>query len=429
MYLTSIGRLATILAMCTLCSTEAYAGRLVPPTQQQRHVNATLATAAPMHPTVDLGANIANATRYLLDSIETSGQFRYRVNMNPRVSVGKRYNVLRHAGTIYALSMSYDHNPSPATKEAILRASKFLVDCCVGTLPEREDLLGIWSIPQLTYSRHPAQVKLGGVGLGLVALTSAERLRPGSIQPEVFTRLGEFVVFMQKQDGSFYSKYVPTFGGRQDMWTSLYYPGEAALGLVMLYELDGSARWLTTAAKALAYLAKSRKGASTVPADHWALLATAKLLSTTDFPSEIVSRETLIAHAVQICESMLSEQLLHSWEPRYIGGFTPDGRTTPTATRLEGLLAALTFLPRDQIELRGRITHSTSSAIRFLRRAQIESGPFTGGIPRAVRHLPDYGFSDVAKFNQRVGEIRIDYVQHALSAMIQYEQLSLSVHR
>ena len=84
---------------------------------------------------------------------------------------------------------------------------------------------------------------------------------------------------MQKPNGSFYSKYIPTEGGRWDKWKSLYYPGEAALGLLMLYELDPSPLWLKAAVDALVYLASSRAHKTEVEADHWVLLAAAKLLS------------------------------------------------------------------------------------------------------------------------------------------------------
>ena len=57
---------------------------------------------------------------------------------------------------------------------------------------------------------------------------------------------------MQKEDGTFYSKYIPAEGGRSVRWTSLYYPGEAALGLLMLYEKDPSAAWIQAAANAIA---------------------------------------------------------------------------------------------------------------------------------------------------------------------------------
>lgn len=43
-----------------------------------------------------------------------------------------------------------------------------------------------------------------------------------------------FIVSMQRHDGSLFSKRVPPVGGKE----SLYYPGEAALGLIDLYELD-----------------------------------------------------------------------------------------------------------------------------------------------------------------------------------------------
>ena len=59
----------------------------------------------------------------------------------------------------------------------------------------------------------------------------------------------------------------------------------------------------------------------------------------------------------------------------------------------------------------------------FLLNSQVRTGPYAGGIPRGVRTYPDDGSGSLRTFNQRVTEIRIDYVQHALSAMIQYREL------
>lgn len=56
--------------------------------------------------------------------------------------------------------------------------------------------------------------------------------------------------------------------------------------------------------------------------------------------------------------------------------------------------------------------------MNFLLIAQLTEGRYAGGIPRAVGR-----FGNDRKFNRRHREIRIDYVQHALSAMIQYAQL------
>jgi hypothetical protein len=235
--------------------------------------------------------------------------------------------------------------------------------------------------------------------------------------------MGNFLLYMQKKDGSFYSKYYPHHGGKSDKWTSLYYPGEAALGLVMLYEKDPDPIWLQAAANAMAYLARLRAAQREVPADHWALLATAKLMPLYDRSRHPVSKAVILKHAVRICETILSTKSHNPEDSLQYGCFTDDGRTTPTAIRLEGLLAALTFLPDEHIELKKQIIDSAEAGIGFLLRSQITSGEYAGAIPRAVRPLPAAQPRSNKASNRRVTEVRIDYVQHALSAMLQYRQL------
>jgi len=119
-------------------------------------------------------------------------------------------------------------------------------------------------------------------------------------------------------------------------------------------------------------------------------------------------REELVRHAIQICESILRQQ--HSGSTMTLdGAFDSMGRTTPAATRMEGLLAALEFLPKGR--LTEEIEAATSRGIAFLLRAQIKSGPYAGGMPGAF--LPDA---------PGASEIRIDYVQHALCAWLRYQK-------
>jgi hypothetical protein len=220
---------------------------------------------------------------------------------------------------------------------------------------------------------------------------------------------------MQNPDGSFVSRYVPGDGGFDRSWKSRDYPGEAAFGLLALYECDPSPRWLRAASKGIDYLARSRIEQRRVPADHWALLATARLLV---YP--IDAPEEHHRHAAQICESMLREQQLDLRLPSLHGAFSSDGRTAPTASRLEGLLAALDILPAEMYALRGRIEMAADAGIAFLVRAQLPPQQCPGCMPRALRRLPNDGTLETARFNRRATEVRIDYVQHTLGALSAY---------
>ena len=370
----------------------------------------------------DLQTAIDRAAGYLVEATGEDGFFTYRVNPNPKAKSKSAYNILRHGGAIYAMSMYLDDQPSGALtapmREAMLRAGRYLRSQAIGPLPEGEGLLAVWSKPEVNRRNKPLQAKLGGAGLGLVALAGLERIEPGFTPLADLRGLGRFIVFMQKPDGGFVSKYIPATGGRDDSWTSLYYPGEAALGLLMLHELDRAELWLSTAVKALAYLAREREGKTDVPADHWALLATAKLLSLERAEMTPDLRRRLVGHAEQICEAILADQVAGSGRGGLAGGFNALGRVTPTATRLEGLLAARTFLPNGS-DLGERIDDAVARGIDFLLRAQITQGELAGGFPWSVGRL-DSDDSDARRFNRRATEVRIDYVQHALSALIQY---------
>lgn len=364
---------------------------------------------------------ISRSAGYLIKITKEDGMFEYRVNMDPTIKLKNKYNILRHAGTLYAMCMYYERHTDKEMSSAIKRAGKYLQKEAILPVPGKNDMLAIWSRPDINGSGKPLQIKLGGTGLGLVALLSIEKIYPGFTPLPDLQALGQSIVYMQKDDGSFYSKYIPSMGGTQDDWQSLYYPGEAALGLLMLYEKDPSSIWLKSAYQALEYMARSRKNSVDIPADHWALLATAKILSLENINDVSISRALLVNHAVQICDSMLRDQIENPERPKYYGGFSGDGRTTPTATRLEGLLAASSFLPLNH-NIRKRVDFSIPRGISFLIRAQIKEGEFAGAMPRAVDEKSGNS-PDAKKFNRRATEVRIDYIQHAMCAMIQYQRL------
>jgi|SRR5579862_1048368 len=362
-----------------------------------------------------LGHAIELSTGYVNRACGSTGKFTYSVDMDSgRLSLS--YNIVRHAGAMYALAMANRFHKNRNVVDAMTRAAGFLLTNYVG-LDRHSNMLVIWSDP----SSQSGEAELGASGLGLVALSEVEQARPNTVPREQLRGLGRFVLFLQKSDGSFTSKYRAD-SGPVDNWDSLYYPGEAALGLVALYELDHSHEWLVAAGKALAYLAQRRATTRELAPDHWALIATAKFLPYYEQSACPASRADLVAHAARICEGFLREQVTDLSDPSRDGGFDAAGRTTPAATRLEGLLAALEFLPSGPTILRAQIRTAVDRGVGFLLRAQIVSGPYAGGMPLAVDSV-DSSRGD----NPR--EVRIDYVQHALCAWLRYEGLFLAKER
>ncbi|MGI9553685.1 MAG: hypothetical protein ACR2NC_02070 [Thermodesulfobacteriota bacterium] len=347
---------------------------------------------------------------YIVKFTNPDGKFDYEVDPENNSVNQNKYNILRHSGAIYSLGQYYRLNNDKKVLDTMVKASEYLKSCCILSVNGNEDLLAVWSLPELNSSLKSKKAKLGGTGLGLVALVSLEKIKPGSTDIDYLRRLGNFILYMQKEDGSFYSRFTPSKGGRDDSWTSLYYPGEAALGLAMLFELDPQPKWFNASVKALTYLADNRRGDKEVPADHWALISTNKLIKTADENSLSIPRQKLIDHGIRVTDTILKGiPVLPKTSPVY-GSLQPGGRTTPTSSRLEGLIAFYSVL--HDSKLKKEIRTVSKDGIMFLEQMQIKKGRYKGGIPE--------GFKGI---NIDTGLIRIDYVQHALSAMIEYQNL------
>ncbi len=239
---------------------------------------------------------IDRSAQYLAGLCDEQGRFTYRFQLASDEEDAGQYNVLRHAGAVYALAQYCQSTPDPPVHDAMLRAATFLRQQCISAVAGNSNLLAAWSEPAVTGRDEPRQAKLGGAGLALAALLSVEEVEPGFTPIDQLRGLGRFLVFMQKSDGSFYSKFFPE-SGRSDVWQSMYYPGEATLGLLMLYEKDPAPQWLHTATKALQDLARRGAGQKPTVPDQWYLLSVEHWLPLSDQPvRSCVARQYSAAH-------------------------------------------------------------------------------------------------------------------------------------
>jgi hypothetical protein len=273
-------------------------------------------------------------------------------------------------------------------------------------------------------------MKLGSASLALISLAPLVDRFPDIISRDLLKRIGNSIIYFQKPDGEFHSLMYRD-GSFGKGWKSLFYPGQAVFGLFDLYRITQEKRFLDAAIKSLLYLESSRRNISSedMPADHWSLIASAKILEYDGVDNEIKQR--ILSHAEKVVRSIISLQIKQSRYESLIGGFSLKGEITPTTVKVEGLSAIYPFLSDE--ELMRQTKSCMDLAIDFILRTQIREAPFQGAWTRAMTRYdngPDNMDRSVSfieskrrEHNKAAGEIRIDYVQHALSALIGYQQL------
>ena len=363
------------------------------------------------------------ATDYMVRACDEQGHFEYLVHLDPEVKIYPEYNIVRHVGAMMGLAVAHQFQPAESTKQALLRADRFLKEKCVGPIEGHPDLLAVWSRPDVTMVKHDVQAKLGGTGLGLVALAYLEAIQPGTTSKQDLRRLANFLLFMQKENGDFHANYVPAQGGYVDLAGGWMFSSEAALGLLMLYELDPDRRWLVAAEKAIYYLGESQVDQVPTHPDQWVLQAGRRwvpLVKELPFDN---SRQQIMLHLTRTCQDMLADQRALEKDPRLAGCFARAGITCSTGTCLEGLLNAWSCLPAEERLLKQQILEGADAGIEFLLKSQIRHGRYAGAWTFITPLLSPDDTRLSPQFQSQAEEIRIDYVQHPLCALVRYHEL------
>lgn len=388
----------------------------------------TIQTRAELRLTPEtLARGIKLAIRYLEKDCQANGKFIYRRNLDPQKTYPEKYNLLRHAGAMYALGMYYQRSPDPTTRAALQRAGKYLRDF-IAPVKKYPGVFAVWSHPQSSWKvggNDPTVAKLGAVGLSLIGLVYLEKAAPSSTPKNMLRGLGEFILAAQKNTGEFNTKFFLGQGFNNE-FVSLYYPGEAILGLLLLHDLYPNPRWLRGAEKGLLYLASIRNNPQTIPPDHWALIATEKILaklSRQKGKAEVIVK--IRKHAAMIARLIMSTQSIQPTDKELNGAFYGDlhlrqARTCPASTRLEGLLATVGSFPKTAA-LQTSLRTAVDAGVLFLLRWQQRTGAMAGAIPFGTTPTPHIRNRQDLKYMERLHEVRIDYVQHAACAMMRYE--------
>lgn len=345
--------------------------------------------------------------------LNESGRFQYAYNLDQTVDTPEDYNWLRHFGAIYSLLQAYEMKVECPYYDKVRHALSYAEAHTFGPVEEFDErVLGVWSRPEHERYLEANAIKTGGVGLALLVFSKATKLGLIDGSSVAIGKLAAYLLEAQKDDGSFYSFFFEATGFSAER-KSLYYPGEAALGLIECYKLTRNTQYLQVAQNALLYLEQSRRTNFTLPPDHWALIATAAIMPFVQGEQKLRVSD----HARRVTQEILHAQIVRTNSVLH-GSFSPDGRTTPTSARLEGLNASAVIFEKDET-YRSKLLEAIELGIAFLARSTFADGRHAGAVPGAIARRTGDSAAD-RDFNQGATEVRIDYIQHALSACLGY---------
>ena len=354
-----------------------------------------------------LVAAVRSGAEYLARMTDAHGMFTYQYD--PVTDQKERgYGILRHCGSTYALLEAYEELRVPEW----LDKAKVLLATVKGKLTATPD--GSY----LTDNTDEEQQKVGGNGLALLAFVKYAQVSGDLSDLSTMRELARYIVHQQYPDGHFrdnadVSQEDPSQRGKKLKKEVPYFPGEAALGLLRLHAIDPQPQWQAAAKKGLDYLIDVRDkndDKKTQNHDHWQSYALHDLFVLTR-EQRYFDQAVKIARAIEFGEKK-GESAPY---PDYVGAFYDEAETTPTSTRLEALASTMQLHRFAKVD--GAWIEPIATRLASMMRGEqidADSGFFARDLTKAVGGVRESVLND---------DVRIDYVQHAMSAWLRLARL------
>ncbi|MDP9036357.1 MAG: hypothetical protein M3O50_16270 [Myxococcota bacterium] len=309
------------------------------------------------------------------------------------------YGWLRHAGTTYALFEAYEELGSPTYLEKGELALRYLASHLTDHPPSQGKYL--------LDTNDEEEQGVGGAGLALLAFARHAAITGKRTHLETMRALARYVIHRQYGDGHFRSNAdVERETGKKTKREPIYYTGEAVLGLMRLFAIDPQPAYLEAARQGASWVVRVRDAAvseDNQEHDHWMAYALNELFRAT--------RDTsYLDHARKIARAIQKKQHGADAPAPDLAGTFYDGQSAPAATRLEAydayiVLARFAAQPEEWLLAPAKRVACSILGQQFDAENDYwlkNPGKAEGG----VRESPI------------VDDVRIDYVQHALSGWL-----------
>jgi hypothetical protein len=365
------------------------------------HGNTPLAPSAPE----DFKSAAIRAGEFILRQQHADGQFYYIYYALDHRHFGTSGSSLaRHAGAIYSLSQLYAHTREQRFAHSAAQAARWLLDR--------------YSRPCGTGRRCLVQsrdAKLGETALTLIALLEYQRATQQDEFSMAAREFGEFVLAMQRVDGEFHHVYDIRRQTPHSQRRLLFASEQAALALVMTYNVFADRRSLQGAERALDFLTGPKYayfvGWFAYGEDHWTCIAAEEA-----WP-HLTSRRY-----VDFCSgyaAYLRRLQYGTNHPVYAGQYGFSYVLVPQVAAAAGYTEAMISTYRLSVhhgQADAVLKAQVLAALEALRRNQLRddnsylaTSPLdaSGGVRRSIVQQ----------------DIRLDFTQHALSALIRGAEL------
>jgi hypothetical protein len=393
-----------------------------PPVSQRPRAPISLYRGSPPRPPLSSRALREGALaggRYLVSKLAPSGRYIYESDLASGRGTDPRrahpYSLPRHAGTTYFLAELYRITGEESLREPIERAFAHLVELvekggCEGTLPSGREFACV-------VDKGQRVAGLGSSALAVVALVEFKRATGDSSYDPLARRLSEWILYMQREDGSFAHQYNLPRAERDEEAEMLYFSGEAALALARMHEVHGDPRYLEATERALDWLVgwyDFFAGAFFYGEEHWTCIAAEAI-----WPA--LKRDRYRVFCDGYGEFLRLQQPRPADfpdQPDLVGtyGFTPFviPNNTPAGSRTEAMLSAYLlglYHGKPSAPLRQQIL----AAMHFALGQQVDA--------RGDFWMPGDSAIGAISASPVDPTVRIDMVQHVCSAMIRTAEL------
>lgn len=347
-------------------------------------------------------AAVANAD-YLARIVDDQGKFTYIYYPNEDEK-DSGYGFVRHAGSVFGLFEAYNHLGDEKYLEAGRRALSYLLKLV--EIPEEA--------PHIAIIRERNRSVLGINALALMAYAVLPDDLMSDEDREYRDKLGESILYYRMpQKGYFYTSFRQALEKKAPKEQSRYYPGEAMLALVRLYEKTGDKKWWK-AAQEISPGQKKRwqaAGHKQVGNYCWVGQAWARMGRIEKDPKKRDEYKKLAySHADAVIKHQYVPGHRRGFAPDYLGGAdnSRPPRTTPTSARGESLAEnylLAKFL--GDVEAQKKYGVALLRAIHFFVQNQF-TWENSWYLPYPEKAIGGIRGSLIAN------DIRIDYNQHAL---------------